>query len=64
MRKFGVKYSEHHPSPRAVRDAFVAVQTAADFDQVLGTWYAPAVEWPPVQRRSGHGDLIAAGAKL
>ena len=63
MRKFGIKYSEHHPLGRSVRDAFVAVKTAGDFADVLDRWYDPAVEWPKVERRAGHGDLIAAGAK-
>jgi nifR3 family TIM-barrel protein len=62
MRKFGIKYAEHHPLARQVRDAFIAVQRADEFQQVIGTWYDPAATWPPVQRREGHGDLIAAGA--
>jgi len=62
MRKFGIKYSEHHPYARQVRDAFIAVRTADDFRRVLDEWYDPQAEWPPVQRREGHGDLIAAGA--
>jgi nifR3 family TIM-barrel protein len=62
MRKFGIKYSEHHPRARQVRDAFIAVQTAADYQRVLDEWYDPDADWPPVQRRAGHGDLVAAGA--
>ena len=62
MRKFGIKYAEHHPFNREVRDAFIAVQTPDDFESVLERWYDPEVDWPPVQRREGHGDLIAAGA--
>ncbi|MHC4695815.1 MAG: tRNA dihydrouridine synthase [Planctomycetota bacterium] len=62
MRKFGIKYSEHHPLARQVRDAFIAVKGAGDFLQVLERWYDPTRGWPPVQRRAGHGDLIAAGA--
>lgn len=63
MRKFGIKYSEHHPHARKVRDAFIAVSDGADFAEVLATWYDPAKDWPPVPRREGHGDLIAAGAR-
>lgn len=62
MRKFGIKYAEHHPLARQVRDAFIAVQSPADFLGVLDAWYNPAADWPPVVRREGHGDLIAAGA--
>ncbi len=62
MRKFGIKYAEHHPNTAQVRDAFIAVQCAEDFLRALDTWYNPAVEWPPVLRREGHGHLVAAGA--
>lgn len=63
MRKFGIKYSEHHPHARQVRDAFIAVRRPGDFEIVLDTWYDPNRVWPPVRRREGHGDLIAAGAQ-
>ncbi|MCK4659840.1 MAG: tRNA-dihydrouridine synthase [Phycisphaerae bacterium] len=62
MRKFGIKYSEHHPHARQVRDAFVAVRSARDFEAVLECWYDPRGDWPPVKRRQGPGDLVAAGA--
>jgi nifR3 family TIM-barrel protein len=62
MRKFGIKFAEHHPLAMEVRDAFIAVKTPPEFEAVLDRWYDAAVEWPPVQRREGHGDLIAAGA--
>ena len=63
MRKFGIKYSEHHPCARKVRDAFIAVGGHADMAAVLATWYGPDSDFPPVTRRTDHGDLIAAGAK-
>ncbi len=62
MRKFGIKYSEHHPHARNVRDAFVAMSSDGDFATIIKRWYAPDVDWPTVQRREGHGDLVAAGA--
>ena len=31
VRKFGIKYSEHHPHARAVRDAFIALRRRAPF---------------------------------
>ena len=76
MRKFGIKYAEHHPLARPtaepdsptikpalpVRDAFLAVKTVADLHAVLDEWYDPSRSWPPVPRRTGHGDLVAAGA--
>jgi tRNA-dihydrouridine synthase B len=64
MRKFGIKYSEHHPLARDVRDAFISIATVDDFHRVLDTWYDPARDWPPVVRRAGHGDLVAAGATM
>jgi tRNA-dihydrouridine synthase B len=62
MRKFGIKYAEHHPSGRDVRDAFIAIATPDDFDAVIERWYDPQVDWPTARRRDGHGDLVAAGA--
>ena len=64
MRKFGIKYAEHHPLARQVRDAFIAVKSSEEFTRVLDLWYDPAASWPPVTRREGHGDLIAAGATM
>jgi nifR3 family TIM-barrel protein len=62
MRKFGIKYSEHHPRSREVRDAFIAARRSVDIQAVLDRWYDPATDWPPVRRRESHGDLVAAGA--
>ena len=62
MRKFGIKYSEHHPLGLQVRKAFVLVKTAEEFRSVVAQWYDPSRTWPPVVRRDGHGDLVAAGA--
>ena len=64
MRKFGIKYSEHHPHARKVRDAFVAVKNDKDFQSIIDTWYDLQKDWPAVERKEIHGDLIAAGAKL
>ncbi|MCH7527124.1 MAG: tRNA-dihydrouridine synthase [Planctomycetes bacterium] len=62
MRKFGIKYSEHHPHARAVRISFVAVKSEDEFQAVLDHYYDPQKDWLPVERRKGHGDLVAAGA--
>jgi tRNA-dihydrouridine synthase len=40
MRKFGIKYSRLHPQAEQVRDAFVGVQNAEAWQQVLAQWYA------------------------
>lgn len=45
MRKFGIKFSDHHPQPEAVKNEFIRVHTIADWRAVLDRWYAPiAVE--------------------
>jgi len=62
MRKFGIKYSELHPSAREVRDAFVRSRQCDDWLHVLDRWYDPARNWPPGRRRTAPGDLVAAGA--
>ncbi|HUY89880.1 MAG TPA: tRNA-dihydrouridine synthase, partial [Pirellulales bacterium] len=40
MRKFGIKYSQLHPQPTEVRDAFIAVRRAEDWPKVLDRYYA------------------------
>jgi nifR3 family TIM-barrel protein len=40
MRKFAIKYARLHPEHLAVRDAFVAVKAAADWQAVLERHYA------------------------
>lgn len=40
MRKFGIKYSRVHPEAEQVRDAFVAVRSPPDWQQVLDRWYS------------------------
>lgn len=62
MRKFGIKYSELHPGGRLVRDAFVRSRGAGEFLSVLEQFYGGEQEWPPVSRKAGPGELIAAGA--
>jgi tRNA-dihydrouridine synthase B len=44
MRKFGIKFSLHHPSPQAVKDAFIHVQNVADWRCVLDAHYTEAAE--------------------
>ena len=63
MRKFGIKYSELHPSGTDVRDAFVNTQGRDDWLAVLDKWYDPQRDWPPGRRKTGPGALIAAGAR-
>ncbi|MBI1372811.1 MAG: tRNA-dihydrouridine synthase family protein [Phycisphaera sp.] len=39
MRKFGIKFSVHHPQPDAVKDRFIAVKTLDDWRAVLDAYY-------------------------
>lgn len=41
MRKFGVKFSRHHPRAEAVKDAFIKVKSLAGWRAVLDEFYAP-----------------------
>ncbi len=46
MRKFGIKFSRHHPRGDAVKDAFIKVKNLADWHAVLDAFYiddAPTV---------------------
>lgn len=49
MRKFGVRFAEHHPQSDDVRRRFIAVQSLADWRTVLDEWYA---EDAPTERIS------------
>ncbi|MCO6439285.1 MAG: tRNA-dihydrouridine synthase [Phycisphaerae bacterium] len=62
MRKFGIKYAELHPLAIDVRNAFITASSAEAFQKVLDEWYDPARGLPPVTRRIGTGELVAAGA--
>ena len=39
MRKFGIKFSRHHPQGEAVRQAFIRVKSLNDWQAVLDTFY-------------------------
>jgi len=40
MRKFGIKFSRHHPDGESVRQAFIKVKCLDDWQAVLDTFYA------------------------
>jgi len=50
MRKFGIRFAEHHPQGQTVRRRFIACQTLADWRQVLADHYdsEPAHDQQPV----------------
>lgn len=62
MRKFGIKYSELHPAAEQVKMAFIRASRRDEWMHVLDEWYSPERDWPPGVRKTGPGDLIAAGA--
>lgn len=39
MRKFGIRFSAHHPRGEEVKRGFIACQSTADWERVLGEWY-------------------------
>ncbi|MEQ9454572.1 MAG: tRNA-dihydrouridine synthase family protein [Phycisphaeraceae bacterium] len=40
MRKFGIKFSRHHPEGEAIKQGFIAVSSLADWHAVLDRFYA------------------------
>ncbi len=44
MRKFGIKFSRHHPMGQEVSRAFIAVQSLREWNEVLDRYYGPAME--------------------
>ena len=56
MRKFGIKYSQLHPQPVEVRDAFCSVKQAGSWRQVLADWYS--VDAPGVHPEIEEPDPI------
>jgi tRNA-dihydrouridine synthase B len=63
FRKFGISYSELHPMPREVRQAFIDAKTTEALHDVLAKWYDDEREWPAAQPRETLWHLIAAGAE-
>jgi tRNA-dihydrouridine synthase len=47
MRKFGVRFAEHHPQAQEVRRRFIAVENLSDWRAVLDEWYATDAECVP-----------------
>lgn len=44
MRKFGIRFAEHHPQGHAVRRRFIACQTMEEWRAVLEQFYDPETE--------------------
>ena len=52
MRKFGIQYSQLHPEPLPLRDAFIKVQTPEDWGAILEEWYAEDLPGRPLSSDS------------
>jgi tRNA-dihydrouridine synthase B len=44
MRKFGIKFSQHHPRPQDVRERFIRCRSVADWRAVLDGHYQAAID--------------------
>lgn len=53
MRKFGIKFAQHHPDPDAVKHRMIAVHSLADWTAVLDALY-------PVQSAEPASSVIAS----
>lgn len=51
MRKFGIKFSRHHPQGEQVKDAFIKTKNLADWQAVLDAFYVDEV---------AGGEVVAA----
>lgn len=45
MRKFGIRFAEHHPRTEDVRQAFIRVNSMEDWRGVLDQWYQPGQDF-------------------
>jgi tRNA-dihydrouridine synthase len=54
MRKFGIKFSAHHPHAEAVKAEFIRCRSVAQWRSVIGQWYG--------EDESGAASAFSAGA--
>ncbi len=71
MRKFGIKFSRHHPDGEQVRQAFIRVKCLADWQGVLDAFYAsdgPGVDVdaarPEEATPAGCAEPVGAGESV
>jgi len=57
MRKFGIRFSVHHPDREAVKNAFIAVKSSREWIEVLDDYYSGDEEL------AAHGVCAAAGVE-
>jgi nifR3 family TIM-barrel protein len=56
MRKFGIKFSRHHPQADQIKDAFIRVKSLADWQDVLDRFYGDDSAPSPLRERLGEGE--------
>lgn len=66
FRSAAIKYAEAHPRADDVKQALYGCKVPGDVDDVLATWWGESLaddHFGPVVRRTGPGNLVAAGAR-
>ena len=75
MRKFGIKFSRHHPEADAIKARFIKVRSLGDWQDVLDTYYCDDGPGAPYERTIpdeaeyvtcgvvGDGDADGAGSR-
>lgn len=62
MRKFGIKFSRHHPDGEDVRMAFITVKTLAQWEDVLTRYYAHDGPGAPIEvARPDEAEHVTCG---
>ena len=71
MRKFGIKFAQHHPRAMDVKHDFIRCETAAEWREVIERHYGPAAEaralesgWRPVPVTDASAAMAMADADL
>jgi tRNA-dihydrouridine synthase len=71
MRKFGIKFAQHHPRAMAVKADFIRCETAAEWHDVIERHYGPEAEarelaagWAPARVTDASAAMAMADADL
>jgi len=65
MRKFGIKFSRHHPRGEEVKQQFISTKNLADWQAVLNNWYAEDGPGAPYDETiPDEAEYVECGAPL
>jgi tRNA-dihydrouridine synthase len=65
MRKFGIKFSRHHPQADAIKDRFIRVRSLDDWRAVLDDFYADDGPGAPYERTiPEEAEYVTCGAPV